>query len=266
MENSQLRVAILTGNELRHNYFVDYISRYLNVVFVAFEKKANLHEKRDFGKVGNEIIKKHFNLRKISETKFFLKNYDFSNLDTIGLNTGEINESNFKNKIIELNPDYLLLFGCSLVKDEILNKFKNRVINLHLGLSPYYRGSGTLFWPLVDNLPECVGSTIHLAVKKIDAGGILKQIRPDIESSDCSHDIGNKTIIKSAKILPELIFKYHQNKIKPINTNHEFGKLCLRKHLTPSSITKFNKNFKNGIISKFLTDFKNRINKYPIIE
>ena len=25
-------------------------------------------------------------------------------------------------------------------------------------------------------------------------------------------------------------------------------------------------NFKNGIISKFLTDFKNRINKYPIIE
>ena len=94
----------------------------------------------------------------------------------------------------------------------------------------------------------------------------MKQIRPDIESSDCSHDIGNKTIIKSAKILPERIFKYHQNKIKPININHEFGKLCLRKHLTPSSITKLNKNFKNGIISKFLTDFKNRINKYPIIE
>ena len=266
MENPKLSIAILTGNELRHRYFVDYISRHLNVSLVAFEKKANLHEQKDYGIIGNRTIKKHFNLRKISEEKFFFKKYDFSYLNVINLDTGEINKENFKNKLINISPDYILLFGCSLVDDEILNKFKNRVINLHLGLSPYYRGSGTLFWPLVDNLPECVGSTIHLAVKKIDAGGILKQVRPEIKFYDSSHDIGNRTIVKSAEILPRLVLKYHQKKIYPLIVNHSNGKLCLRKHLTPSSISKLNENFKNDIISKFLKDSKNRIKKYPIIE
>ena len=66
---------------------------------------------------------------------------------------------------------------------------------MHLGLSPYYRGSGTNFWPLVDRLPECVGVTIHLAIPSVDAGPILTQVRPDIEPTDRAHEIGSRAII-----------------------------------------------------------------------
>ena len=116
---------------------------------------------------------------------------------------------------MDANPDYVLLFGSSLIGDDILQAFPNKVINLHLGLSPYYRGSGTLFWPLVDGKPECVGSTIHLAVKKIDAGGILGQVRPEIDPKDGPHDLGNKTILASLAAIKRLVIGYDNGEIVP---------------------------------------------------
>ena len=39
--------------------------------------------------------------------------------------------------------------------------FPAACLNIHLGLSPYYRGAGTNFWPLVNGEPEYCGATIH---------------------------------------------------------------------------------------------------------
>ena len=160
---------------------------------------------------------------------------------------------------------YILLFGSSIVQDEILKLFHKRIFNLHLGLTPYYRGSGTNFWPLVDELPECVGSTIHLAVKKIDAGGILKQLRPKIKITDGPHDIGNKVIIESIKKIPYIVNHYNEKKIIPTIIDTSSGRLCLRKDLTLESIKKLYNNFNNKMIEKYLNNQFNRISKYPII-
>ena len=34
-------------------------------------------------------------------------------------------------------------------------------INLHLGLSPWFKGSVTLFWPFYHLMPQFCGSTFH---------------------------------------------------------------------------------------------------------
>ena len=96
-------------------------------------------------------------------------------------------------------PDVVLVFGTGILREPLLSAFAGRIINIHLGLSPYYRGAGTNFWPLVNREPEYVGATIHYLDAGIDTGPILAHARPAIARGDGPHDIGNKTIVAAAR-------------------------------------------------------------------
>ena len=50
---------------------------------------------------------------------------------------------------------------------------QNRAINIHMGVSPYYRGTDCNFWALYDGNAHLVGSTIHLLSKGLDSGSML---------------------------------------------------------------------------------------------
>ena len=52
------------------------------------------------------------------------------------------------------STDVVLVFGTGILREALLSAFPGRLINIHLGLSPYYRGAGTNFWPLVNGEPE----------------------------------------------------------------------------------------------------------------
>ena len=96
-------------------------------------------------------------------------------------------------------PDVVLVFGTGLLKRPLLDRFPGRVLNIHLGLSPYYRGAGTNFWPLVNGEPEYCGATIHFLDDGVDTGPIIAHVRPEIRAGDGPHDIGNKTIVAAAE-------------------------------------------------------------------
>ena len=265
MGDIKLKIAILTGDELRHRYYANTLTHEFEVVLVAHEKKANVHEKTDFGETGNDIIAQHFSKRGANEAKYFANPPASNALKTVSLLTGEVNENTFVKKLLDANPDYVLLFGSSLIGDDILQAFPNKVINLHLGLSPYYRGSGTLFWPLVDGKPECVGSTIHLAVKKIDAGGILGQVRPEIDPKDGPHDLGNKTILASLAVIKRLVVEYDKGEIKPKIVDMTKGQLCFRNQLNVTAVKKLYLNFRKGMLFNYVQIKESRDNQFPII-
>jgi folate-dependent phosphoribosylglycinamide formyltransferase PurN len=259
-----ISVVIITGNEKRHQYFASQICLKLDVKAVYLEQKANVHNKTDFGE-GNSIVADHFKKRNDSEEKYFTSIPGLHTSNIFELPTGAINEKACVDNIITIDPDYIILFGSSLIKEPLLDKFKNRVINLHLGLSPYYRGSGTNFWPLVHKKPECVGATIHLATTEVDAGAILQQVRPSIKETDTIHDLGNKTILAAIDVLPAVIQLYHQNSIQGITQHLENSFVCKRKDLTSAAIKLMYDNFNNGMISDYLQNSEQRIKNYPII-
>ena len=76
---------------------------------------------------------------------------------------------------------------------------RNKILNLHLGLSPYYRGAGTNYFPFVNNEPEYVGSTFMYLDEGIDTGEIIHQIRPLINITDSFHQLSNRFLIHSFK-------------------------------------------------------------------
>lgn len=81
------------------------------------------------------------------------------------LKKGQINDENVVGAIEEHAPDLLACYGSSLVKSRLLKMFEDRFLNAHLGLSPYYRGSGTNVWPLINGELGMVGATfMHMPV------------------------------------------------------------------------------------------------------
>jgi methionyl-tRNA formyltransferase len=253
---------IITGNQSRHKYFISQILNHFDVLCIISETKFD-YIKEFNDKVDGEIIKEHFDSRSISENKYF------SNIplpkNTWELEKGEVNSDEIIDRLGHMNADFILLFGSSIIKPRLLNIYSSKVINLHLGLSPYYRGSGTNFWPLVDNKPQCVGATIHLATSKVDAGGILAQCRPEeLNVDDNCHDLGNKTIKTAIRILPFVLKSYFNKDLIPseqvISRNLEYKRLDLK----PENILKMNANFENGLMKNYLQNKMMIDSEYPI--
>lgn len=109
----------------------------------------------------------------------------------------------------------LCLFGTGILKNGWLEAFPDNIVNLHLGLSPFYRGSATLFWPFADKELEHLGTTIHLATAKVDAGAIIKRVYPDLRTSESYYDITHRLIRDSINQFPAALESYLSGEIEP---------------------------------------------------
>ena len=74
----------------------------------------------------------------------------------------------------ESNYDLIISFGYThIIKKNITDICKGKLINLHISYLPYNRGSHPNFWSFADNTPS--GVTIHLIDEGLDTGDILLQ-------------------------------------------------------------------------------------------
>lgn len=200
-ERQPMRLGVLTSTETRHCYFARALSRGLPVVAVGYEQTGySPAEVESFGLTDEErgIVRAHFDERTATEQDFFGADADAigpsSETDSRQLTTGTLNDPSTLGWLRDRRVDALAVFGTNLLRAPLLAAFPGRVFNLHLGLSPYYRGTGTNFYPLLNEEPEYVGATIHLIDPGIDSGPIICHARPTIVAGDRPHTIGCKAI------------------------------------------------------------------------
>ena len=149
--------------------------------------------------------------------------------------------------------------GSSLIKSKLLEFFKDRFLNIHLGLSPYYRGSGTNVWPLINNQPQMVGATFMHIDEGIDTGRIIHQINADIFLGDNPHTIGNRLIKKMTLLTKEVIYNFKSlDDISQPNVKKSL--LYLKKDFDENACRKLYDNFNNGMIENFIREKKKLIN------
>ena len=152
-----------------------------------------------------------------------------------------------------LAPEVVLVFGTGILREPLLTTFAGRIINIHLGLSPYYRGSGTNFWPLVDRAPEYVGATIHYLDAGIDTGPIIAHARPDLAADDGPHDLGNKTIVAAAPLLAQAAEAHVERRVNAV-PQAGGGRLRQRKDFSAAAVRQLYRNFETGMIAEYLAD------------
>jgi len=261
------KVVILTADELRHNYFkikfasqkdINVLKTYCDVT----KKKYDL-DNLNFKDIQNV----HFVSRYQTERDFFeecvLSSEDLSNSQYI--KRGEINKDEYIEEICKINPDFIITYGCCIVKPKLINLFKNRIINVHLGLSPYYFGSGTNFHPFVNKELSAIGCTFMYMDEGIDTGKIIHQIRADIGACDNIHQIGNRLIKKMTREFIELIRNFERVEGKPSQAS-KIGKTYKRRDCTPDSIQRAYENIRNGVCLEYLQNKNGLDLEFPLIK
>lgn len=84
-----------------------------------------------------------------------------------------------------LDADVFVVYGSSYIKGPLAEfLIRHRAYNIHMGTSPYYRGSATNFWALYDGRPQYVGATIHLLTAGLDSGPMLFHALPPAEETE----------------------------------------------------------------------------------
>jgi folate-dependent phosphoribosylglycinamide formyltransferase PurN len=259
-----MNVLLITSDHLRHMYLAQQISDAGLLKALVIEKKSSRVENDpDWTIEERSIMELHFRQRAETELKYFGSTTNLTDVPQLKLENGQVNEPEVVQWILSSKPDLILVFGSSILKGELLKEFAGRIINLHLGLSPYYKGSATNLWPLFFREPECVGATIHMVNEKVDAGAILHQLRPEINERDSLHDIGNKIIVKASAELPGLLKAFYTGIVRAKEQTGE-GRVFRVKDLKPFHIKFINENL-SQILAEFLADAQDRFHARPII-
>ena len=246
-----MKVVIFTSNALRHKFLANNIANFVDDTLIISECRENDEENKSYGE--NESIISHFNERYLTEKKYFEGNDEFR-AKCIPILYKEVNSEFISRKIESYNPDVMIVFGSSIIRESILSlSKKNRFINLHLGLSPYYKGNGTNFWPFINDELEFLGSTILHLDSGIDTGDIITHVRPQIEENDNVHSLGCKIIDDSVKAIIKILERIKNN--QDINRipqwtikNERVYKL---KDFNEEILKKYFEKIDNGIINEF---------------
>ena len=101
-------------------------------------------------------------------------------------------------------PDIILDHGTSIVKDHIISTAPV-ALNVHWGLSPYYRGTHCTNWALFNRDPYNIGVTVHTLSKEVDGGGIVAQTRVIPEADDGVPSINAKLTKAGTAIIVEAL-------------------------------------------------------------
>ena len=222
-----MNLLILTANDNRHMYFAcEIVNKFNNEnISVLIESKKNPKDISNFKLVRifkrfirskNKInfLKRNFlNLlfyryikkvekEKKNTEKLIFKSFTHSNLSNLQTKSFDfvdqgrsINDKKYVNLIKKINPDIIVVMGTSLIKEEIIKIPQLGILNMHTGLSPYYRGGKTNFWPFIFNDLGACGVTIHKLDQGIDSGDIISHGLPEIIQDDTYSSINCKAII-----------------------------------------------------------------------
>ena len=271
LRNMHRKIIILTSDDIRHNYFKIRFSNSPGIevikTYVESENEFELKFKKICDETLDDQLKLHFALRHNSEYDFFSDIIQIceDRSQTKFIKKNEINNESLVQEIIDLNPDLIVTYGCSIIKPPLIEAFKNRIINVHLGLSPYYFGSGTNFHALVNNEFYCVGYTFMYMNEGIDTGNIIHQSRAEILPFDNPHQIGNRLIKSMTTDFIKLVQNFDLVSEK-VQHHTEYGKTYKRKDATLEKTMELYSVVCNENIEKYIKNSEIWEAKYPIIE
>ena len=252
-----MKIVVLTSDGIRHKFFANSLDSKADSSLIISQSKQNDALKDNEPNSINE----HFKLRDETEKFFFPNNYSF-NSETLSIRYTDLNTNHILQKIKEFQPNMIFVFGSSIIKEPLLSLTTSiPTFNLHLGISPYYRGSGTNFWPFVNNELEYVGSTILHINSGIDTGDIICHTRPIIEVGDNVHSVGCKVIQTSVESLFQIIDmvtkKIEPTPIKQWSVENE--RYYKTTDFNEEILQKYKNNLENGLIENYLASPKKPI-------
>ena len=122
-----------------------------------------------------------------------------------------------------------IVFGSSYIKSDLVDYLiSKKAINIHMGISPYYRGTDCNFWALFDNNSHLVGATIHRLSVAIDGGDIINHCLSNVKTNEFIYTMS--TVKSAFKSIVENIKDCKILKMQTIKQNRDLGDKIFKKN------------------------------------
>ena len=191
-----MKITIFSSNQPRHISLVRDLSKIAHEVFYISEVNTVFPGKvADFFNK-SEVMQNYFAKVIESEAKLFGEiGFIPSNVRTLSIKSGDLNRLSRSQLEEALKSDVYIIFGASYIKGWLIDfLIENYALNIHMSISPYYRGSSCNFWALYDNNPNYVGATIHMLSKGLDSGDMLFHCLPEFSDRHSPFDFTMQSV------------------------------------------------------------------------
>jgi hypothetical protein len=146
------KVLLFSGSHARHLFV------HKAILESGFDCAVVLMEREDvipdpptgIKKTDQDNFVRHFRDRSIIEDNVFGRldvDSVFNGIPCIRTISKTLNSPDTISFVKYFAPDIVFIFGTDLILGDLLDALPYHTLNMHLGLSPWYKGSATLFWP-----------------------------------------------------------------------------------------------------------------------
>ncbi len=181
-----MKITVFTSNQPRHLSLISAFSKVADTVYAVQECDTVFPgEVKDFYD-NTDVMNTYFQHVRAAEKEVFGP-IDFlsGNICHLAIKDDDLNRLSRDVLAPALESDAYVVFGASYIKGWLIDHLvEHKAINIHMGVSPYYRGNSCNFWAAYDGHPEMVGATIHLLGKGLDSGDMLYHALPKPEAVD----------------------------------------------------------------------------------
>lgn len=238
-------------------FLVDSLARSgLDVAWVAEEREAHVPvPPRNMSSSLEQLFSFHFQERARIELDYFGGslgvNHRIVGDKKLLVSKETLNSKETLTFIKKFAPDLILSYGCHILASEILDLIPSRKWNIHGGLSPWYRGTATHFWPSYLLEPQFTGLTLHETTPRVDGGDILLQTAVSPDASHGIHENACEAVLNFVRNLESRLIRtdFSMSELTGIEQRSS-GRLFLNSHWNPS------------LLKVIYETFDNRINEY----
>jgi hypothetical protein len=201
-------VVVITGDHPRHIHFATELHRSGQLSGWIIERRSPFlpTPPESLSRSLADLFNTHFRRRAEAEKRFFGETApDSVDVGQLRVEGAGLNAKPTATFIRSARPRLVISYGCHKLSDELIQTTGPTFWNVHGGLSPWYRGVATHFWPSYMLEPQMTGVTLHETTSAIDGGSIIHQTGVDLVRGDGLHDLAARAVKTFVEALPSIL-------------------------------------------------------------
>lgn len=215
-----MKITVFTSNQPRHLSLIEQLTEIADECYAIVETKTVIPQQVDGFFNKSKVFQQYFSNVIESEKKIFGSLRLSNKIQNLIIQRGDLNYLDRSTLKPALDSDIYIIFGSSFIKGWLIDYLISKnAINIHMGISPYYRGSACNFWALYDYNPHLMGATIHMLSKGLDSGEILYHVAPTTKNCSNPFDFSMMSVKSAHESLAKLIFNGELYKYRSVKQN-----------------------------------------------
>lgn len=248
------KIVVIASAGVTTNMLVNKLSQHHEVVGLFIETsvpKSEIIKRRmkkiGFFKVVGQLLFLVIGLRFISERpkkKFIRQHIDIAKKYRGETKTiDSVHDTDFIKTLANTNCDYMIINGTRILSAHLLDAVKAPIINIHVGITPAYRGVHGGYWALYDNKPHLCGTTLHFVDKGIDTGKVIDQAIVKMDKKDNFKSYPLKQYLRGVEMLLQYLGDHKMKRCELVELTKNKSKL----HYHPTLWEYLSKRISKGV-------------------